>query len=145
MAHERAPKQERTSGTPAAIDQVIASACEQVPGVRCGALVLLAESISIGGIGTGSAFDREPLVRATLRCLGTSNTLTRPSRNAAEFVEYAFVSTREITVIVRGKLHPHLALALACTRESNLAFVLAAAHRALAEIEVAAELLEWVT
>lgn len=140
----RTGNNERASAPPVAIDEVIAEACEQVPGVQNGALVLLAESIAIGGIGASSAFDREPLVRAAVRCLGSSKALGRPSQKALEFVEYAFVSAQQITVIVRGKLQPRIALVLACTRESNLAFVLAAARHALGEIERTAEVLEFI-
>jgi hypothetical protein len=145
IADENLPSDGRASGTPAATDAVVVEACERVPGVRNGALVLLAEGVSIGGIGPGSGFDREPLVRAAVRCLGTSNALARRSRKAMEFVEYAFVSAEQITVILRGKLEPRLALVLVCTREPNLALVLTAARGALAEIEATAELVEWVT
>ena len=70
--------------------------------------------------------------------------MPRRSRNAAEFVEYAFVSAEQITVILRGKRQPRLALVLVCARESNLAFVLTAARGALAEIEATAESFEGV-
>jgi len=132
------------SGTLAATDEAIVRACERVPGVRNAALVLIAEGVSIGGLGPGNAFDREPLVRAAVRCLGTSNALLRRSRQATEFAEYAFVSDEQITVILRGKLQSRLALVLVCTRQSNLAFVLTAARAALVEIETIAELVEWV-
>ena len=141
---ENLPRADRVSGTPAATDEVIVKACERVPGVRNGALVLLAEGVAVGGIGAGHSFDREPLVRAAVRCLGTSNVLVSRSRKAAEFVEFAFLSAEQITVILRGKLQPRLALVLACTRESNLAFVLSAARGALAEIEATPGLVEWV-
>ena len=144
MADENLPRADRVSGTPAATDEAIVNACARVPGVRNGALVLLAEGISVSGIGAGSSFDREPLVRAALRCLGTSNVLVRRSRKATEFVQYAFLSAEQITVVLRGKLQPRLALVLVCTRESNLAFVLSAARGALAEIEVTPGLVEWV-
>jgi len=144
MADENLPRVAGLSGSPAATDEVIAKACEQVPGVRSGALVLLAESVAIGGIGAESAFDREPLVRAAVRCLGAPNTLIRRSRKATEFVEYTFVSVEQITVILRGRIQPRLALVLVCTRESNLAFVLTAARLALGEIEGTAELSGWV-
>jgi len=141
MADENLPM----SGTAAALDGVMVKACERVPGVRNAALVLLAEGISIGGLGAGAAFDREPLVRAAVRCLGTSNAWVRSSRRVTEFAEYAFVGDEQITLILRGKLQPRLALVLVCTRESNLAFLLTAARDALREIELVEELAEWVT
>jgi hypothetical protein len=61
-----------------------------------------------------------------------------------EFAEYAFVSAEQITVILRGKVQPRLALVLVCTRQYNLAFVLTAARGALVEIETTTEPVEWV-
>jgi len=141
MADERSLSAERLSVS--SIDDVTAEACERVPSVQNGALVHLAEGMLLGGFGPGGAIDREPLVRAALRCLGASNALPRPSRKALEFVEYAFVSERQIVVILRGTLRPTIALALACARESNLAFVLSATRQALGCIEANPELVQW--
>ncbi|HYQ42797.1 MAG TPA: hypothetical protein VER11_12540 [Polyangiaceae bacterium] len=143
MADERALSADRGSAGSTSIDEVIAQACEPVPGVENGALVLLAEGMLLGGFGSGRAFDREPLVRAAVRCLGASNALPRPSQSALEFIEYAFVTSRQIVVILRGAHRPTVALALVCARESNLAFVLGAARRALGYIEANVELDQW--
>jgi hypothetical protein len=125
------------------IDESISAACDRVPGVRNGALVLLPEGLLIGGIGAGSAFEREPLVRSAVRCLGTSSTLSRTARGVREFVEYAFVSEEQLIVVLRGQLRPRIALVLVCTRESNLAFVLSATRQALNTIETTVDLAEW--
>ena len=137
------PRANRVSGKPSAIDEAVSKACEQVPGVQHGALVLLAEGVSIAGFGDESAFDRERLVRAAVRCLGTSNAFAR-GRKTTEFVEYVFLSAEQVTVILRGKVRPRLALVLACTSESNLALVLTTARRALGALELTSELMEWV-
>ena len=144
MADEKLKSGERVSVTPAAINDVMGDACERVPGMRNGVLVLLAEGVAIGAIGTGSAFECEPLVRAAVRCLSAANALARPSRKATEFVEYSFVAADQITIMLRGRREPRVALVLACARESNLAFVLTAARRALAEIETTEALVDWV-
>lgn len=125
------------------IDEIISDACECVPGVRNGALVLLAEAVALGGAGAGGVFEREPLVRAAVRCFAAANALARPSRKSLEFVEYSFVSERQIIVILRGLSHPGTALALACARESNLAFVLGAARQAHTAIEAKLDPMQW--
>lgn len=125
------------------LDEALGSACESVPGVRIGALALLPEGLLIGGIGAGTALDREPLVRSAVRCLGTSSALARTARGAAEFVEFAFVSEEQLVIILRGLVRSRLALVLVCTRESNLAFVLGATRQALNVIETTTDLAEW--
>jgi hypothetical protein len=127
----------------ASIDESISGVCAQVPGVQTGALVLLPEGLLIGGIGAGSAFDREPLARSAVRCLGPSSVLSRTARGESEFVEYAFVSDEQLIVILRGQLLARVALVLVCTRESNLAFVLSATRQALRVIEATIDLAEW--
>lgn len=111
------------------LDECLARACEQVPGLQQGALALLPEGLLIGGVGAGSSFEREPLVRSAARAL------QRSAQTAAAFVEHVFVSRHELVVIARGKRYPRLALALACSTEPNLAFVMTASRAALRELE----------
>ena len=111
------------------LDECLARACEVVPGLHQGALALLPEGLLIGGVGAGNTFEREPLVRSAARCLMSS---PEPS---GTFVEHVFVSRNELVVIARGKRYPRLALALACSTEANLAFVVTASRAALRELE----------
>lgn len=116
------------------LDECLAQACEQVPGLLQGALALLPEGLLLGGVGQGKAFDREPLVRAAARCLGRS--LNAPADEArSSFVEHVFVGPRELCVIARGNRYPRLALALSCSTEANLAFVMSASRTALRSLE----------
>jgi len=124
------------------IEQTIESACEAVPGLVNGALALLPEGLLIGGVGTGAAFDREPLVRSAARVLG-GHVGAALAQSASAFVEYAFVSQDQLVVIERGQTHPRVALVLVCTRESNLALVLSTARQALKTLEVTLDLAEW--
>lgn len=87
------------------------------------------EGLLIGGVGAGSTFEREPLVRSAARCLTTSG------EAGGAFVEHVFVSRHELVVIARGKRYPRLALALSCSTDANLAFVMTASRAALRELE----------
>jgi hypothetical protein len=120
------------------LDECLAVACEQVPGLLQGALALLPEGLLLGGVGQGRGFDREPLVRSAARCLGGGK--TSPEEAQSTFVEHVFVSPRELYVIVRGQRYPRLALALACSTEANLAFVMSASRSALRKLEANVDL-----
>lgn len=122
------------------IDESLASACEAVPGLQSGVLVLLPDGLPIGGVGEGSAFDREPLVRSTARCLTNLRSATPPTKGGSKFVEYAFVSDDQLVVILRGRRFTRVALALACSREANLAWVLSSTRAALTTIESTVDL-----
>ena len=103
-------------------------------------MVLLPEGFLIGGVGAGAAFDREPLVRTAARCLASSST---PPPSHLDFSEHVFVGHDELVVIVRGRRHVRLALALACTREPNLAWVVSTARGALQRIEASTDFSAW--
>jgi hypothetical protein len=120
------------------IDECVASACEPIPGIVHGALVLLPEGLLIGGVGQGGAFDREPLVRSAVRCLSGNDVAPEPS--GSTFVEHVFVSREELVVILQGHRYPQLALALVCSPEPNLAFVLSLTRRALHALEASIDL-----
>src|SRR5215207_7143527 len=105
------------------VDAAIASACELVPGLLHGALALMPEGLLIGGIGDVSAFDREPLIRTATRCL-SARLAPALGELPAVFVEYVLVGSTELVVIQGGRRFPRLALAVSCTTEPNLAFVL---------------------
>jgi hypothetical protein len=122
------------------IDDSIAKACETVPGLRSGVLVLLPDGLPIGGVGEGSAFDREPLVRSAACCLTNLRSATPPTKGGAKFVEYAFVSEEQLVVILRGRRFSRVGLALSCSREANLAWVLSSTRAALATIESTVDL-----
>jgi hypothetical protein len=117
------------------LDECLALACEQVPGLHQGALALLPEGLLIGGVGVGSSFEREPLVRSAARCLAANAERAGALEGESPFIEHVFVSLHELVVIARGKRYPRLALALSCSMETNLAFVLSASRAALRELE----------
>jgi len=121
------------------LDESLAQACEQVPGLLQGALALLPEGLLLGGVGPGKSFDREPLVRAAARCLRSGASIV-PAEEQSTFVEHVFVGTRELYVIARGQRYPRLALALSCSTESNLAFIMSASRSALRKVEAAVNL-----
>lgn len=103
-----------------------------------GALALLPEGLLIGGVGEGKSFDREPLVRSAVRCLSGNGIALEPS--SPTFVEHVFVSREELVVILQGQRYPRLALALVCSPEPNLAFVLSLTRRALQALEASIDL-----
>jgi hypothetical protein len=117
------------------IDDSLASACQVVPGLQSGVLVLLPDGLQMAGVGEGSSFDREPLVRSAARCLTGLRSATPPTKGGSRYVEYAFVSAEQLVVILRGRRFTRLALALACSREPNLAFVLSSTRAAFELIE----------
>lgn len=121
------------------LDECLAQACEQVPGLLQGALALLPEGLLLSGIGQGKAFDREPLVRSAARCLGRSANASADEAESS-FVEHVFVGPRELYVIARGNRYPRLALALSCSTEANLAFVMSASRAALRKLEASVNL-----
>ncbi len=116
------------------LDECLAQACEQVPGLYQGALALLPEGLLIGSVGPGRAFEREPLVRSAARCLARAE-LGIVTDMSNQFVEHVFVSPKELVLIARGKQYPRLALALTCSTESNLAFIMTASRVALRRLE----------
>jgi hypothetical protein len=124
-------------------DEQIARACEPVPGLLHGALALLPEGLMIGGVGQGGSFNREPLARSATRCLAHYLTASRPTADAALFVEHLFVGREELVVILQGRRYPQLALALRCTAEPNLAFVRSLSRTALDCIEATVDLAVW--
>jgi hypothetical protein len=108
-----------------------------------GALTLLPEGLLIGGVGQGSAFDREPLARSAARCLAHYMTARQPNADAPWFVEHLFIGREELVVILQGRRYPQLALALRCTTEPNLAFVRSLSRTALDCIEATVDLAVW--
>ena len=125
------------------LDEHITRACEPVPGLLHGALILLPEGLLIGGVGPGGAFDREPLARSATRCLAHTLTASRPDADAPWFVEHLFLGREELVVILRGRRYPQLALALRCSSEPNLAFVRSLSRTALDCIEATVDLAVW--
>jgi hypothetical protein len=124
------------------IEQSLASACLTVPGVVTGALVAVPEGVLIGGVGASSAFDHEPLVRGAAR-VTTERCVLPKGHGSSKFVEYAIVSDDQLVVILRGHRCPWVVLALACTREANLALVLGSARVALRNLESTVDLTPW--
>jgi hypothetical protein len=124
------------------VDTAIAHACELVPGLLHGVLAALPEGLLIAGVGDVSAFDREPLIRTAARCLSAR---LSPAVGAAPvtLVEYLLVGPTELVVIQGGRRFPRLALAVACTREPNLAFVLSSTRNAIRVIEATVDLAAW--
>jgi hypothetical protein len=125
------------------LDDTIDKACDSVPGRLSGALVLVPDGMLIGGFGAGGAFDREPLVRSAKRCLASPPVALQHTKGAAKFTEFAFVSSGQLVVILRGQRYQRVALVLACSREANLAWVLGASRRAFDDIETVVDLRPW--
>lgn len=116
------------------LNEAMAGACSDVPGLVRAALALVPDGLLLGRAGEGSAYDYEPLVRSAAACLSLRG--APPDEDEpCEFVEYAFVTDDEIIVIEAGRHEPRVALALACRREANLAFVVSSARAALARVE----------
>jgi hypothetical protein len=124
------------------LEECVARACEQVPGLRQGVALLLPEGLLVSGVGSGDSFEREPLVRSAARCLGVAATGdTVPS--GTRIVEHLLVSRDELVVLLQGILYPRLALALLCTTEFNPALVLSSSRSALRMLEATIDLSAW--
>lgn len=129
------------------LDDVVARACQQVPGMMRGALVLLPDGILLAGVGGESVLDLEPLIRSASRCFSER---VMPALGAAigtwpaqPFLEYLFVIEDQLVVIQGGRRDPRLALAVACTREHTVGFVLTATRRAMLHLEAEIDLSSW--
>jgi hypothetical protein len=125
------------------VDDAVARACSLVPGLIRGALALLPEGLLIGGVGEASAFEQEPLVRSATRCLLAEEPPLTGDGPRGALVEFLFVNDEQLVVIQRGRSAARLALAVVCTREPNLAFVLSSSRRAMREIEGTIDLAVW--
>lgn len=125
------------------LEATLARACECVPDLVRGALVLLPEGYLIGGTAGTSALDFEPLIRATTRCTAASPPPTLGERAPGELAEFLFVVSDQYVVIERGRRDRRVALALVTGRECNLAFVLVGARQALSELERDLDLEAW--
>ena len=124
------------------IDDAIAGACEQVPGlVRC-ALVLMPERVLIGGAGDAGLLDLEPLMRAASHCLAVRAT-PAVGRAQEPFVEYLFVVPDHVVVIQGGRRDARLVLVVVCTQEANVAFVRGVSRNAIRAIESSVDLSAW--
>jgi hypothetical protein len=121
----------------------LARACEGVPGLLHGALALLPEGLLLGSVGEGSAFDREPLVRSAARCLVVSRDAAGAGEPSLTFVEHVFVSDEELVVILQGKRFPRLGLALVCSLDHNLTFVVNSTRSALRLLEETLDAATW--
>lgn len=126
------------------LDVAIASACERVPGLVRGVLLMLPEGFLLAGVGDKGILDLEPLMRSATRCFSSK---TRPSfgshSDGLELTEYMFVIRDQVVVMQRGRRDPRLALACMCTRESNLNFALSTSRLALRDIEDQVDLKTW--
>jgi hypothetical protein len=120
------------------IDEAMARACADVPGLIRGTLALLPDGLLLGGVGEGSMFDHEPLVRSAARCWPSAASGTE--RSLPAFVEYVFVIDGELVVLEAGRSAQRLVLALLCTREVNIALTLTASRRAFARLEASVDL-----
>jgi hypothetical protein len=124
------------------LNQAVADAGIEVPGMVCAAAVLVPDGIILGGTGAELLTELEPLVRSAARCFPTAGDPDLADRDPA--VEFAFVGDEEIIVIQGGRSEPRLAFAVICTRETNLAFVLAASRKAIATLEQVVDMRPWV-
>lgn len=124
-------------------DTAMQRACQRVPGLVRGGLVLLPDGLLLAGFGGETALDLEPLIRSASRCLASRATPGLTARPPAPFVEYLFVIHDQLVVVQRGRREARLALALACTREHNVGFALTAARLAMADLEADVDLAAW--
>lgn len=122
------------------LDDCLARACAEVPGLYQGALALLPEGLLLAGVGPGGLFEREPLVRAAKLCLVVPAPGDSEGPASPRFVEHVLVSEEEVVILSRGREHPRLALALACGNEANLAFLIVAFRAALRKLEATVDL-----
>lgn len=124
------------------IDESLATACEALTGLTLGALVLVPEGVVVGRVGSGGAFDCEPLARAAAR-LASERLALPKATGLAPFVEYSFVSGEQVVVVLRGRAHPRFALTLSFTRDANLALLIGSSRAALRNIERTVDLAAW--
>src|SRR5437868_10813658 len=120
------------------LDEAVALACQRVPGLLRGALVLLPDGIMLSHVGGDSALDLEPLIQAAIRCfhdrvLPALGAVARWQKQP--FLEYLSVIDDQLIVIQGGRRDPRLALAVACTREHTVGVVLTAARLAMIDLE----------
>ncbi|MET0592002.1 MAG: hypothetical protein ABW133_04835 [Polyangiaceae bacterium] len=101
------------------------------------------EGILIGWSGDGNNFDHEPLMRSAWRCLSRGETSMLDDAPPFRFVEFVFVVDNELVVIQRGRRAEQLVLAVVCTREANLRWVLESTRRAIIELENGVNLREF--
>lgn len=125
------------------LEDVVERACERVPGLLRGALVLLPEGFLLAGVGGESALDLEPLIRSASRCLAERKSPALRGRPIQPFAEYLFVTDDQLIVIQGGRRDPRLALAVVCTREHNVGFALAASRLAISDVETGVDLAAW--
>jgi hypothetical protein len=125
------------------IDAMVARACERVPGMVRGVLVLLPEGFLLGGAGDDHMLDLEPLIRSVGRCLTPRVSPPIGGRAGMPLVEYLFVIHDQLVAIQAGRRDPRIALAVVCTREHNITFALTATRLAIAEIEASIDLTAW--
>jgi hypothetical protein len=128
------------------LDESVARACERIPGMLRGALVLLPDGILLSRIGGESALGLEPLIRAATRCfhervLPALGTIAKWPQQPV--LEYLFVIDDQLVVIQGGRRDPRLALAVACTREHTVGFVLTAVRLAMHDLEEEIDLSPW--
>ncbi|MBX3155014.1 MAG: hypothetical protein KF773_03365 [Deltaproteobacteria bacterium] len=124
------------------IDAAVGRACERVPGMLRGALVLLPEGFLLGATPGAHVLDLEPMIRSAARCL-TAPTLPALRGRDGAFTELVFVFHDHLFVIQVSRRDPRLALVIACTREHNLAFVLGATRLVIGSVEEELDLGAW--
>lgn len=122
------------------LEETLSRACAAVPGVVTFALVAVPEGVVIGGVGT--ELERGLLARGAASLTAERCVLPK-AHGGAKLVEYAIVSDEQLVVVLRGQRCRWVALALACTREANLALVLGSARGALQLLEFTLDLARW--
>ena len=126
------------------LDVATEEACERVPGLVRGVLLLLPEGFLLAGVGDKGILDLEPLMRSAARCFSSkSRPCVAGHADGLELTEYMFVIRDQMVVMQRGQRDPRLALAVMCTRESNLNYALSTSRLALREIESRIDLTSW--
>lgn len=118
-------------------NRLLLRACEPIPGLLRGAVLLVPDGIVIAHLGVDRASEVEPLVRATLRCV-----MARPA--LGDFVEYTLVSTESILVVEVGR-EGRIALAAECSHGANIALVMTATRQAAAVFASEFDIAPWET
>ncbi|HEY0255396.1 MAG TPA: hypothetical protein VGC41_27895 [Kofleriaceae bacterium] len=125
------------------IDDALTTACERVPGLVHGALVLLPDGFLLGATRGTRMHDLEPVVRSAGKCVANSAAPALGGRDIGTFVEYVFVIHDQLVVIQLGRRDPRLALVVVTSTEPNLGFVLNTTRLVVGEVEQTVDLARW--
>lgn len=125
------------------IDEAVTRACDRIPGLVRGALVMLPDGFLFGATRGATFLDLEPLIRSAARCMALRDLPALGGRGPSVSVEHLFAIHEQLVVFEAGRRDPKLALLVVAEAGHNPAFVLGATRLALADLEVALDLEKW--